>query len=120
MRCLSCKYDLRNLTENRCPECGRIFDPDDPRTFRDTSRKHRRWWIVELVIFSAVFYLIIVTLIVADEYGRRHWLRPTFSPILLRAIVVFPFAVPFGLLIYLLWRSVISWAILSLRRTRTR
>jgi hypothetical protein len=31
-RCLSCGYLLRGLTENRCPECGRPFDPNDPRT----------------------------------------------------------------------------------------
>jgi hypothetical protein len=24
---------LRNLPENRCPECGREFDPSDPNTF---------------------------------------------------------------------------------------
>jgi predicted amidophosphoribosyltransferase len=34
MRCLSCKYDLSKLTEHRCPECGRAFDPEDPRTFK--------------------------------------------------------------------------------------
>jgi hypothetical protein len=33
MRCLSCHYDLKNLTEHRCPECGRAFRPNDPATF---------------------------------------------------------------------------------------
>src|ERR1043165_9414027 len=33
MRCLSCKYDLSHLTEHRCPECGREFDPNDPWSF---------------------------------------------------------------------------------------
>jgi hypothetical protein len=28
VRCLSCKYDLKKLTEHRCPECGRAFDPN--------------------------------------------------------------------------------------------
>ena len=31
--CLTCFYDLRGLTQNRCPECGRSFDPDRPMTF---------------------------------------------------------------------------------------
>ena len=35
MRCLTCKYDLRQLTEHRCPECGREFDPKNDRTFFD-------------------------------------------------------------------------------------
>ena len=34
MRCLSCHYNLKNLPEHRCPECGRGFDPDDPSTFK--------------------------------------------------------------------------------------
>src|SRR5438045_3979320 len=45
MRCLSCKYDLRHLTEHRCPECGREFDPSDPTTFvakADPVRRHAR------------------------------------------------------------------------------
>jgi hypothetical protein len=31
-RCLGCRYPLRDLTVNRCPECGREFDPNDPAT----------------------------------------------------------------------------------------
>jgi hypothetical protein len=30
--CLGCKYPLRELTVNRCPECGREFDPNDSKT----------------------------------------------------------------------------------------
>jgi len=33
MYCLGCRYDLRGLPENRCPECGRSFDPSQSRTF---------------------------------------------------------------------------------------
>lgn len=33
VRCLTCHYDLRKLTERRCPECGRAFDPDDASTY---------------------------------------------------------------------------------------
>ena len=32
-RCLGCGYILDGLPENRCPECGREFDPDDHATF---------------------------------------------------------------------------------------
>ena len=32
-RCLGCGYVLDGLPENRCPECGRGFDPADPDTF---------------------------------------------------------------------------------------
>src|SRR5687767_6979345 len=39
--CLRCFYDLRGLPENRCPECGRFFDPDDPRTYSATVSPER-------------------------------------------------------------------------------
>lgn len=38
MRCLSCQYDLSSLTEHRCPECGRAFDPKDANTFAITGK----------------------------------------------------------------------------------
>jgi hypothetical protein len=45
-RCLMCDYSLRGLPENRCPECGRAFDPDDPRTMnmgREPGKLARLW-----------------------------------------------------------------------------
>lgn len=33
MKCLGCGYILENLPENRCPECGKTFSPDNPFTF---------------------------------------------------------------------------------------
>ncbi len=37
--CLECSYVLDGLSEERCPECGRPFDPDDPDTFRQPKPK---------------------------------------------------------------------------------
>jgi len=44
-RCLRCGYLLRELPENRCPECGRSFDPSDFNTFRYIGQSFsvRRW-----------------------------------------------------------------------------
>jgi hypothetical protein len=36
--CLGCLYPLGGLPEPRCPECGRPFDPDDPKTFGTVGR----------------------------------------------------------------------------------
>ena len=38
MHCLSCDYNLKGASNGRCPECGRIFDAADPRTFQPMSR----------------------------------------------------------------------------------
>lgn len=33
MHCLDCGYNLQHLTEDRCPECGRVFEPRNPETW---------------------------------------------------------------------------------------
>lgn len=33
MYCRRCLYNLANLTEPRCPECGQGFDPGDAKTY---------------------------------------------------------------------------------------
>jgi hypothetical protein len=52
MLCLGCGYDLRGLPENRCPECGRAFDPVDPTTFAAGMRDGRPY--LALSVLSAV------------------------------------------------------------------
>jgi hypothetical protein len=39
MSCLDCGYTLDFLPCNRCPECGRTFDPQIPTTFRRAVRR---------------------------------------------------------------------------------
>jgi hypothetical protein len=43
--CLGCGYPLRRLESNRCPECGRAFDPADARTMSigGPLRRWQRW-----------------------------------------------------------------------------
>ncbi|HVU63795.1 MAG TPA: hypothetical protein VHC70_07455 [Phycisphaerales bacterium] len=40
--CRSCDYPLGAVVGNRCPECGREFDPSDARTFEKRPRQARR------------------------------------------------------------------------------
>ena len=58
MFCRGCGYNLHALTTPRCPECGRPFDPQSPRTFR----KHppRPWHRQLLRIGVPVLLLILV------------------------------------------------------------
>lgn len=68
--CLGCGYRLYALPESRCPECGRVFDPCNPSTFRTPrSRAWLSWTPVLWLGFGAlvlslallgVFYLLLV------------------------------------------------------------
>lgn len=40
--CWTCGYLLRGLTEQRCPECGRVFDPANPKTVN--LGQPQSWW----------------------------------------------------------------------------
>ena len=52
MYCKDCQYDLRSTTEQRCPECGRAFDPEDAKSFQPEAVRRRAWGIY-LIIFGA-------------------------------------------------------------------
>src|SRR5688500_17127114 len=43
LNCPLCGYDLRGLPENRCPECGHAFDPEELRQ----AKLERREWFFE-------------------------------------------------------------------------
>ena len=34
MFCKRCRYNLKLIASRACPECGRAFDPENPRTYR--------------------------------------------------------------------------------------
>lgn len=58
MHCLTCEYDLKNLTpsgdgEHRCPECGRTFDPLDTGTFLGDDAQ--RYQLAYLLAIGATF-----------------------------------------------------------------
>lgn len=47
MYCRSCHYMLVGLPENRCPDCGRLFDPDKPSTFLwHPKQSSQQWWVI--------------------------------------------------------------------------
>jgi len=66
MRCLDCDYQLVRLTQNRCPECGREFDPRDPNTFAGRRKQinvESLWFacVLVMVIFLLAFALLVYT-----------------------------------------------------------
>jgi len=59
--CRSCAYPLRGLEVNRCPECGGLFDPEDPATYssKATSPRARRY--LRLAGAAAALLVLILT-----------------------------------------------------------
>jgi hypothetical protein len=65
VRCLKCGYALRDLPADRCPECGRPFDPADRRTFavgslpllRFFARPPKKWHV--LMTIAITIYLLL-------------------------------------------------------------
>ncbi|MEW6197355.1 MAG: hypothetical protein AB1601_01640 [Planctomycetota bacterium] len=84
-RCLGCGYILQGLPENRCPECGRTFDPRDQRTYYTTRVSGRRylavttaglvglllsWWLATVCFDpTAPISILCATLVVVVSLG---------------------------------------------------
>lgn len=67
--CRQCGYDLRGSSSNRCPECGRIFDPNRASTFarHPGSPRWRRW-------SRRVLALILLLLVLSGAAAFALWL----------------------------------------------
>lgn len=95
MHCLDCGYALDGLTEHRCPECGRAFDPADEKTWRpwyeiDARGKRQAPWRKPVLIGLLVFVLFIAI----------DWLTPgSASPWLSWLVVAVWIIVPLMLVI---------------------
>ena len=66
MYCQKCWYVLDGLTEPRCPECGRPFDPARRRSYRTKPRG--RWWL-NVVLGTAAALLVLFAL----SWGWFYW-----------------------------------------------
>jgi hypothetical protein len=61
--CLGCGYALRGLSDSRCPECGRAFDPFDSKTMRVPGLSHKPPpkplpFSVAMIIYAAITALV--------------------------------------------------------------
>jgi hypothetical protein len=77
MRCKTCHYSLANLTEHRCPECGRAFDPNDPNTF-ETGRV-RKFTFIQCLVISFISTFIGVFVVMAIVTGTLSGQRVEFD-----------------------------------------
>ncbi len=59
-RCLTCGYLLRDLPAPTCPECGREFDPNDPKSYdAEPLQSRRRKWVRRGVVVAGIVVLLI-------------------------------------------------------------
>lgn len=78
VRCKTCHYSLVNLTEQRCPECGTAFNPDDPNSYVILSPEAGTAFFVRMVR-KEWFWLFIgaMPVIAALLRGGNAFRRPT-------------------------------------------
>jgi hypothetical protein len=71
--CRSCGYDLRSLTQHRCPECGREFDPGQRRTYDLKPRRRALTrWIGRIALLAM---LVTITLAGMIGWTWHGWQR---------------------------------------------
>ncbi len=83
MRCKRCGYDLRDLQEHRCPECGRSFDPKKPATWLSEPVSGRKNLLAAIV--GAVLFTIPLAIGLTEDLGAYF---QTHSPTAVRIAVM--------------------------------
>jgi hypothetical protein len=92
--CLTCGYALGRLQEARCPECGDVFNPADPATFRN-PRFHpiRYFWTTPPPTWHVVSILaatcVLIVAASAPHFGTAVILasRPPLTSLALVTLV---------------------------------
>lgn len=59
--CLDCDYSLKHLETSFCPECGRAFNSNDPRTFGPVKKGPLfKNWVIVLAVALVIGPMILV------------------------------------------------------------
>jgi len=103
MYCRRCGYVLDGLSDHRCPECGRPFDPANRRTYRTTPRRRWSWKIIGALIGFGVVAIPTVVLAI-DIYFNTDPGSPGGAGLLLSFLAKYSFlaacvSVPLGALV---------------------
>lgn len=80
--CLGCGYYLDGLSRTRCPECGREFNPNDPKTYGPSQTGD-----AELILFGmAVFGWFVTVAALAGQHARAVVLLVTILQTVVAAV----------------------------------
>lgn len=97
--CLQCSYPLRGLTEYRCPECGKAFDPKEMAGSFLPEWPRLMVWYVVAALMAGVLGVLSFTLSImttsgsfsfSSSFGVYHDFSGLFGPA--TTILVAPFA----------------------------
>lgn len=58
--CLGCGYSLAGLETPACPECGRSFNPADPKSFSASPRPGNKTWVIATIYVANFFFWAII------------------------------------------------------------
>lgn len=84
---------LRGLAENRCPECGRGFDPNDARTMRFGKRREKlQRWLVKPLGWPLLTLAMLATagVLSLTRWPAGPWSTLHFSTVDFRQYKLFP------------------------------
>ena len=101
MRCLSCNYDLSNLTEHRCPECGRAFDPNNPATYGKPPLVLSLRRMLPIAVLCYILNVAVILWIAIQDTPGDLGISIRMIP--LSALVLLPVSFGLGLLVYLVF-----------------
>ena len=67
--CLGCSYCLEGLTKNRCPECGRRFNPMDGNSFAAQPESQRSDSFGKILLVAAFIGLLLFLSFFGGGFG---------------------------------------------------
>ena len=73
MYCQSCRYELANLEQPVCPECGRAFDQADPRTFDARPGAKRLARLLERVVLATASIPLLANAVAYTALLAARW-----------------------------------------------
>jgi len=77
MYCWSCGYNLASIESQRCPECGRAFDPGDQESYAPDPparrlRRSARSTVLVLLELATVYLIIVLLGVIFEAAVRGH------------------------------------------------
>jgi hypothetical protein len=121
VRCKTCHYSLMNLTEHRCPECGKPFDPNDQSTFAVASATPPAGLLRLLALAAAAYFLGFIIVYICRSGLTDYLDGPSGARreiLVWRAALFAGFVWPISLGVVVILNDVIRMCLSAIRKPR--